>query len=235
MKNLILLLILIALPFMSFSQVEIQPNAIGIKSSQPISELSINSVGEQINTVHIEADEDNPGSTALYAEAFDVTGGGGTFTYGIRGSASQLVNASRALGVTGVATRATPSSNGRSTGVRGIAGDSTPGANYGVYGSLIGSNQGTAILGHDDITYDSWSQVLPNNVFYAGYFRGKGYFHDNVGIGQENPVEKLQINNGNIYIETPNDGIIFNTSSGCFKLTVDGSTGQLVLTPITCP
>lgn len=57
----------------------------------------------------------------------------------------------------------------------------------------------------------------------------------NVGIGTEEPSEKLHIKDGSIYIDKPFEGVIFKTLSGsCIKLSVSAS-GDFTATPIDCP
>ncbi|NNE14058.1 MAG: hypothetical protein HKN51_03725 [Saprospiraceae bacterium] len=56
-----------------------------------------------------------------------------------------------------------------------------------------------------------------------------------VGVGTTNPQEKLQVSNGNVYIEDINNGVIMRAPNGnCFLYKPD-NTGQLVSTAITCP
>lgn len=57
----------------------------------------------------------------------------------------------------------------------------------------------------------------------------------NVGIGTRNPVAKLQVTSGDIYVEDPSKGIILRSPSGnCFRVTIDDG-GNFVRTAITCP
>jgi len=57
----------------------------------------------------------------------------------------------------------------------------------------------------------------------------------NLGIGTREPVEKLHIKNGDIYLEDINGGIIMKSPNGqCWKGTLDNN-GQLVFNLIECP
>lgn len=57
----------------------------------------------------------------------------------------------------------------------------------------------------------------------------------NVGIGTQNPVVKLQVTSGDIYVEDPNKGIILRSPLGnCYRVTIDDA-GNFVKTAITCP
>lgn len=60
------------------------------------------------------------------------------------------------------------SRGGRGTGVAGVAG-ATSGENYAVYGETL------------------------SPAGYAGFFLGRGYFRDSVGVGVEQPVQKLDV------------------------------------------
>ncbi len=57
----------------------------------------------------------------------------------------------------------------------------------------------------------------------------------NVGVGTTNPNSKLQVTNGDVYIENISTGVILRSpNGGCWRVTVD-NTGNLVRTAITCP
>ncbi|NNE16512.1 MAG: hypothetical protein HKN51_16135 [Saprospiraceae bacterium] len=57
----------------------------------------------------------------------------------------------------------------------------------------------------------------------------------NVGIGTDDPFSKLEIKDGDIYINDINNGVIMKSPNGnCWRMTVD-DTGNFVSTAITCP
>jgi hypothetical protein len=86
------------------------------------------------------------------------------------------------------ATAAAGSHAGDAYGVRAIA-NGTAGIRYGVAGEATdsGPSQNIGIYGIASNATNNW----------AGYFIGRGYFSDNVGIGITNPAERLHVN-GNL-------------------------------------
>ena len=98
-------------------------------------------------------------------------------------------------GVYGASLSSTPSTAGRAYGLIGRAGNATDGANYGVYGALWGENGGTGVFGYDRINYfSSADELIPAGTTWAGYFVGKGYFSQNLGIKTKNPLSSLSVN-----------------------------------------
>lgn len=74
---------------------------------------------------------------------------------------------STSVGVAGASYRSTPASGSFAYGVYGYAGNADPGRNFGVYGLLLGSNNGAGIVGNVGSTYIN----IPGK--YAGYFNGE--------------------------------------------------------------
>jgi hypothetical protein len=57
----------------------------------------------------------------------------------------------------------------------------------------------------------------------------------NLGLGTKTPNTKIQVNNGDIYIGTPFNGLIMKSPNGnCYKMTVNDN-GTLSSTLISCP
>lgn len=235
MKNhSIALIFSLCLAFQLNAQIDVQPNNIGINTSGQLSEFSVNGIGFSNVTGYIESVDNVSGSVALYAKAFDISSFGGGTT-AIVGESDHGTSSSFSYGVRGRSIRTTASSNGRAFGVHGVAGNATNGSNYGVFGELSGTNTGSAVVGYDKISSSGWSQILPNNVTYAAYFRGKGYFHDNVGIGESDPQASLHIDSGDVYIEDAASGIILSNGTDCYRVTVD-ALGNLVTALLpSCP
>lgn len=57
----------------------------------------------------------------------------------------------------------------------------------------------------------------------------------NIGIGQETPLSKLHVTDGDIYIDNISNGVIMKSpDTQCWRYTPD-NTGQLIPSAITCP
>jgi hypothetical protein len=57
----------------------------------------------------------------------------------------------------------------------------------------------------------------------------------NVGIGTAAPTTKLEVKDGDVYVNDPTKGIILKSPNGsCWRVTID-NTGNFVRTAITCP
>ena len=57
----------------------------------------------------------------------------------------------------------------------------------------------------------------------------------NVGVGDSNPTAKLNVNQGDIYVESLGSGVIMRSPDGkCWKLTV-GNSGTITATTVMCP
>lgn len=215
------------------AQVELLPDKIAVNVMNPISTIAVNDVGTVQSEMYVKSTANIAGSSAITGIAFDLTNSS-SFSKGVEGIAIFGGNSNRAAGVSAVGRRDMDYNVGRSYGLIAAAGNSTPGANYGVLSQLSGGNSGAAIVGYDKINYSGWSEVMSSTVSYAGYFRGKGYFHDCVGFGEEDPAAKVHVKNGDVYVEGAPNGVILDSGSGCYKLNVD-SNGVLSTTAVQCP
>lgn len=77
--------------------------------------------------------------------------------------------------------------------------------------------------------------------FHTGGFAGESSerlriaLNGNIGIGTSSPVAKLQVNDGDVYLEDVSRGVIMKSPDGsCWRMTVSNA-GAPVLTKITCP
>ena len=57
----------------------------------------------------------------------------------------------------------------------------------------------------------------------------------NIGVGTQSPSAKIQVTNGDVYIENVNKGVIMKSPNGqCWRMTVSNS-GEPIFTSISCP
>lgn len=165
MKKLYLSLIVIALfSAKSFAQIEVYSNNnVGIGTSSIVSSmLSVNHTGSSSWTSYFFKESTDYSTGAIWARK-DKPIGGGTFGYGIYGYIPS--GDGKAIAIKGKSYSGTAYSSGRAYGIRGEAGNATDGWNYGVYGQLLGSNEGAGVYGtlYDDRDVGGR---------YAGYFYG---------------------------------------------------------------
>jgi len=154
---------------------------VGIKTLNPLSDLSVNGDGNANYTGYFYTDATINGQRAVFAEA-DRPIGFADRVAAITGSIES--GDGYAIGTQGIASTANPSPDGRAYGVWGQAANADDGANYGVYGQLSGSNGGTAIMGYDEINFSNPSSVLmPAGTTWAGYFIGNSHFTNKEAIG----------------------------------------------------
>lgn len=137
--------------------VTIKPNT----TATPLSALSVGDTGEQNVTVTAFKTASAYDVRAMLAGQYSTN-----WNYGVR-SISIPKGSFFHTGVWASAGSSTPTSVGRSFGVLGMSGNSTSGYNYGVYGTVSGSNNGAGIVG---TTGGELGAVIPG--IYAGYFLG---------------------------------------------------------------
>jgi hypothetical protein len=96
----------------------------------------------------------------------------------------------RDIAYRGSVVHSSPLSYSRAYGTYLTAGNATSGYNYGVFSYLSGSNNGTAIFGMSQAGANE--QVIGGQ--FAGYFMGRSYFSERVGIGYTSPAYTLDVN-----------------------------------------
>lgn len=168
---------------------------LGLQTSNPLSPLSVNGDGDSKYTAFFHTNSTENWNTAVFGLAARPTVFDGKF-HGVVGKIESGVGYAR--GVYGESFTKDPSDEGRSYGFYGLAGNATIGANFGVHGIVDGKNSGAAVFGWNRVAYPSGdghlpTGTVPRDVNYGGYFIGKGYFSDNVGIGVRNPKHELEV------------------------------------------
>lgn len=111
-------------------------------------------------------------------------------------------------------------------------------------GRYVETNASGAIALGSSYSGNSLVNNIPNSLM-IGFNSSKptlfigptqyGQFTGKVGIGTPEPCSKLQVTDGDIYIEDINSGIIMKSPDGnCWRISIDNN-GNFVSTSITCP
>lgn len=175
MKRLYLLLLFLVLITSIHAQLQVDFNGnVGIKAptANPLNSIfTINSQGLNGTCAYISSTADSLDiglkvyKAGLAQTAYD-------YTTAIRCSVSAAENSGKKIyGLYSHVYKGniTDTNCGRTYGVYGIAGNATSGWNYGLFGTLTGNNNGTAVFGSSD----SWNGGVCVDDRYAGYFHGK--------------------------------------------------------------
>lgn len=88
--------------------------------------------------------------------------------------------------------------------------------------------------GSTDSGFSFYTGGHPTSSSDTNFERMKVISNGNVGIGTGNPLSKLQIEDGDIFITDSTKGIVLNSGSACYRITVNNS-GTLSTNSITCP
>lgn len=149
---------------------------VGIGTDHPASNLQVH--GDSGDPVFTAQHDDEWGGTAIHAR---VIGHGGTALHAqAMGNSENYGLLSEVSSSNSVAVMA---ENYDTDGGTGIQGTSSGASGYGVVG-IHQSSTGTG--------YGVWARSLSPDG-YAGYFRGRGYFENEVGIGTTNPGADLDV------------------------------------------
>lgn len=190
MKSILFTFLLIGISI-QFSNAQIKvasDNNVGIGVETPVSKLSVGNSGNTSSKVYIE-NTSGSGSSIRALQVYQpapTTPGAWAFS-----TLSSIQVTSAGYKHVGLYSYAYPSSaiNGaRTYGIYALAGNGESGYNYGIYTLLGGTRNGTAILACAPGKPDCY---IPG--IYAGYFRGKVYIEENVGIKNTSPSYPLDV------------------------------------------
>ncbi len=161
---------------------------VGVGVDNPLSKLSVNSIGATNVTSYIKNTSSTNGSVGLMSTATTPapSGIGAVFT-AIDGN--MLSGCGNAIGVYGQSYNPSATFSGRALGVFGVAGNATSGWNYGLFGSLTGSNYGAAVYGVTGTTDQEDTEGI-----FAGYFKGNVYISDYLSVGMKVAYYPIDVN-----------------------------------------
>ncbi len=180
------------------------------------------SLGNTVHAIHAEyTGTGNYDAKAVYGRSVpqDFYGYGGYFVGG----------------GTGVYGEVLPTGSATYRGVEGKV-DGGSGNNEGVFGEALGSsgtNYGVIGYAHDGTTnYGVYGSAGTTGTNYAGYFEGRGYFSNNVGIGTTSPQRSLHVSDV-MRLEpratapsSPSEGDIYMNNTTHKLMVYDGTTWQ---------
>ncbi|MGV8137735.1 MAG: tail fiber domain-containing protein [Mangrovibacterium sp.] len=159
---------------------------VGVDATNPLSRFSVGTDGVATSKVYILNSNTSGDQRGL---TVDQAVSNGSWSHGIFATVLTGSSGVKALGLRGVSYKSTSSTSGRAYAVYGVGGNASSGWNYAVYGQLLGSNNGTAVFA---ATPDKGETSV--NGMYAGYFRGKVFIEDLVGIKTTSAAYDLDVN-----------------------------------------
>lgn len=164
MKKYFSLILLLGIAITASAQFKVYSNGnISLKSisSQALSPLSLNSIGDSSYFVHYSGNR-----SGMYIHAENATLGGNCSRGGYFISTGNGERVHCGLTGTGETTNST-SNNIRAVGVQGMAKNTGTGFSIGLFGTLLGNGNGAAVYGA------AFSSSFTLDDRYAGYFKGK--------------------------------------------------------------
>jgi hypothetical protein len=190
MKRNLFSFLLIGISF-QFTQSQIKVstnNNVGIGIETPVSKLSVGNSGNTSTKVYFE-NTMLSGSSIKTLQVFQPapTSNCG-WAFGTVSSIGVGTSGTYHVGIYGSAYPSSPISLSSTFGGYFAAGNAPNGYNYGVYGVIVGSNNGAAIFAG---TPNKVSCVVPG--MFAAYLRGRVYIEENVGIRNTNPQYSLDV------------------------------------------
>ena len=167
MKKITSFLCLTFLMLNAQAQLMVAPsNNVGIGTTNPLSKISVNGDGNTMfGSYFYNPNISLTNNMTLVGQTIPIPGSGKC--YGVYGFVNLTTTGGYNNGSYGSAYSTTVTNQGRAYGVKGYAGNAGNGWNYGVYGTLAGSNNGAAIYG---VVAPNGDVGIPGK--YAGYFLG---------------------------------------------------------------
>ena len=163
MKKIAFILIISFVSTISFAQLKVVDTGkvgINIGANTPVSNLSINSVGDSNASLFVEGNR-----KTIWAECTGIDSPVSSWIFSVVG-VTPVKDIRYSAGLIGQSF-ATSSTGGRAYGVMGVAGNSTTGYNYGVFGTTYGTQDGAGVIGTTNYNLN-----VPISGIYAGYFHG---------------------------------------------------------------
>jgi len=106
------------------------------------------------------------------------------------------------------------------------------GTSFTDFGQLLSSGAGLILTASGE---SGIIKFATNSSDIANYEKMRLTSNGYLGIGTEDPNARLQVANGDIYVETSVNGVILKSPNGsCYRLTVDNA-GVIKTTAVTCP
>lgn len=164
MKNIYFAAVISLISHQAFTQLKVWPSGkiyIGGITTTPNSLFSVGAAGNTLYQGYFYNSSTSNGAAAIVGEIAAPTGVNNGYT--IMGSVT--CGAGYAYGIRGSSYNSAAQNNGQAFGVYGQAGNATNGLNYGVWGRLLGSNNGAGIFGST-----GGGASIPAK--YAAYFDG---------------------------------------------------------------
>ena len=209
MKKTIVVLLACILSYSAFAQLLVESNGnVGLKNSdtqQIQSYFAVNSPGYPEISSYVLSDDDTH-NTGFKLNKRETVSESGDYNKGIDCRVRDgLSSTKKAFGFYSHVYKntLTETNIGRTYGIYAVAGNATPGWNYGVFGTLFGTNNGAGVFGSSE----SWDGGMDTGGRYAGFFHGK--------VKVTNTVEATAFNLSSDYrlkenIESVEPGNIYN-------------------------
>jgi len=111
----------------------------------------------------------------------------------------------------------------------------TPNGIYSGFGQIYSQDRGLILRTGSSNNPNGVIKFMTGHSFGSSIERMRLDADGNFGIGTEQPKAKVQVTDGDVYIDNPNRGIIMkDVNNKCWRITL-GAAGNLVTSEIPCP